>query len=162
MNTENFNFHIPSWEEIPDVGLYLTQTVTLLQNYLSPFVCNKEEKVITNTMINNYVKQNIIDSPINKKYRREDIALLFVICILKQVYSINDVKKLFKLSFKTNKTIKTSYKSFCLALDKSICAIFNHEDQPDLHSKSKSKYILRNVANSFASKLYVQKLYLKS
>jgi len=162
MEISNYNFIIPSWEDIPDVGLYLNQTVTILNNFLAPFVCNANEVAITNTMINNYVKQEIIDSPVNKRYKREDIASLFVICILKQIYSINDVKKLFGLAFKNNKTTKTAYKYFCSALEKSIYAIFNHMDLPDLHSNSKSKYILKNVVTSFACKLYVEKYYLKN
>ena len=39
-------------------------------------------------MINNYVKHNIINPPVNKKYNKEHMAYLFVIFILKQIYSI--------------------------------------------------------------------------
>lgn len=156
------NFKIPIWNEIPDNGLYLNQTVKILEEYLKPFICNKDEKVITNTMINNYVKMGILEAPINKKYKREHIACLFVLCILKQVYSINEVKKLFSLAFKNNKTNKTAYKYFCTYLENSIISVFNHEDIPDLHSKSKSKYILKNVVISYASKLYVFNKFLKN
>lgn len=161
MKKSDYILKAPIWNEIPNSGLYLTQTVTLLQNYLLPFICNKDEKVITNTMINNYVKQGIINAPINKKYKRDDIASLFIICILKQVYSINDVKQLFELAFKKSKSNKIAYKYFCTALEDSIYITFNHKDQFDLNSKSKSKYILKNVTNSFASKLYVKRNYLE-
>lgn len=157
MESELFNFRIPSWEEIPDIGLYLNQTVTILEDYLAPFICNKDEKVITNTMVNNYVKMGLLKAPVNKKYKREHISCLFVLCILKQVYSINDVKNLFGLAFKNNKNIKTAYKYFCNSLDRSITSVFEHKDLPDLHSKSTSKYILKNVVTSYATKLYVSK-----
>lgn len=161
MDNEVFNFRIPSWEEIPNIGLYLNQTVTILEDYLKPFICNNDEKVITNTMVNNYVKMGLLEAPVNKKYKREHISCLFVLCILKQVYSINDVKRLFDLAFKSNKSTKTAYKNFCNSLEKSITAIFNHEDLPDLHSKSSSKYILKSVVTSYASKLYVAQNFLK-
>lgn len=161
MENDFLSFRIPSWEEIPDIGLYLNQTVTILEDYLKPFICNKDEKVITNTMVNNYVKMGLLEAPVNKRYKREHVACLFVLCILKQVYSINDVKKLFGLSFKNNKTTKTAYKYFCSALEKSILAVFNHKDLPDLHSKSNSKYILKNVVTSYATKLYVSQNFLK-
>ena len=93
-------FYIPTWQEIPNIELYLDQVVTLLEEYLRPFSLEPEDKVITKTMINNYVKQNIISAPVNKKYNKEQVAMLFVICILKQVYSINDISRLIKLSFK--------------------------------------------------------------
>ena len=112
MENQNINFRFPTWEEIPDVGLYLNQTVNILEEYLKPFICNKYEKVITNTMVNNYVKMGLLEPPINKKYKREHISCLFVLCILKQVYSINDVKNIFGLAFKNNKKKKKEYKYF--------------------------------------------------
>lgn len=157
---EDDNFKFPSWELIPDSGLYLNKTVAILEEYLQPFICNKDEKVITNTMVNNYVKMGLVEPPVNKKYYRKQISCLFVLCILKQVYSINDVKNLFGLAFRNNKTTKTAYKNFCGALKVAILAVFNHEDLPDLHSKSNSKYILKNVAISYATKLYVSEKYL--
>ena len=83
-------FHIPRWEEIPDIDLYLDQTVTILEKYLESYV-DEDEKIITKTMINNYVKQQLLEPPVNKKYNREHIANLFIICILKQIFSINDL-----------------------------------------------------------------------
>ena len=60
-------FHIPRWTEIPDIDLYLDQTVTILEKYLESYVDNKSEKLITKTMINNYVKQQLLEPPVNKK-----------------------------------------------------------------------------------------------
>ena len=81
-------FHIPRWEEIPQIDLYIDQVVSYLENYLSNYIESgeeKENKIITKTMINNYVKHGAIKAPINKKYNREHIAYLFVIFILKQI-----------------------------------------------------------------------------
>ena len=95
------NFHIPRWQELPTLDIYLDQLVTYLEKYLSPYIGSEESPVITKTMINNYVKQQVIPAPIKKKYRKDHIAYLFVICILKQVYSINDIKELITLAIKT-------------------------------------------------------------
>lgn len=152
-------FYIPKWEEIPNISLYLDQAVTLLEDYLKPFTLDPEEKVITKTMINNYVKQNIIKTPVNKKYNKDHIGTLFVICILKQVYSINDISNLIKLSFKNNAP-QEAYNKFTRALEKSIKEIFHNEkDNKDIEL-SKDQYILKYVVQSFASKLYVEKEYL--
>ena len=64
-------FHLPRWDEIPNIDLYIDQVVSLLETYLSTYIKgenNKEDKIVTKTMIINYVKHNIINPPVNKKY----------------------------------------------------------------------------------------------
>ena len=41
------NFHLPRWNELPNLDLYLDQTVTLLETYLQNYIGNKDEKIIT-------------------------------------------------------------------------------------------------------------------
>ena len=72
MNDEIENFHLPRWNELPNIDLYIDQLVSLLEQYLSNYIKNdneKDEKLITKAMINNYVKHNVIKAPINKKYK---------------------------------------------------------------------------------------------
>ncbi len=164
-----FEFHIPRWDELPDIDLYLDQVVTFIDKYLSSYIksdsYNKDEKddkdgtVITKTMINNYVKQHIMEPPVKKKYNRTSIAYLFVICILKQVYSISDIDKLIKLALK-NKSINESYNSFCDALENSIVNTFTSRENFNYKASSDNAYILFNVVQTFASKLYVEKNFL--
>jgi len=111
-------------------------------------------------MINNYVKQNIMDPPIKKKYNKKHIAYLFVICILKQVYSISDIDKLIKLALK-GFPIERAYNTFCQALEISIKNTFSGKFNFDNKSISPERYLLLNVVQTFASKLYVEKNYLK-
>ena len=77
------NFHLPRWNELPNLDLYLDQLVTILEKYLKDCIGNKEETIITKTMINNYVKQGLIKPPRKKKYSRLHIATLIVICIVR-------------------------------------------------------------------------------
>mgnify|MGYP004454970243 FL=1 len=35
MNYENMNIHLPRWNELPNINLYLDQVVTLINNTLS-------------------------------------------------------------------------------------------------------------------------------
>ena len=154
------DFHIPRWEELPNLDLYLDQTVTLLENYLSNYIGNKDEKIITKTMINNYVKQGVIQPPIKKKYSKSHIANLFVICILKQVYSINDISALVKLALETS-SIEIAYNKFCTFLEKAINLIFAGKEYIDDEPMTKEKYLLKYVVLSFANKLYVEKNFLR-
>lgn len=152
-------FHIPRWEEIPNIDLYMDQAIIILEKYLESYIDNRSEKIITKTMINNYVKQQILEPPVNKKYNREHIATLFVICILKQVYSIPDISELIKLALKKH-SIEASYNKFCDELENSITLIFKGEDYFENRIMNKEIYLLRNVVLSFANKLYVTKTFL--
>ena len=168
---ENLDFHIPHWNELPNIDLYLDQVVTFIDKYLHNYIDydydkkedEKEDKsytCITKTMINNYVKQNIIEPPVKKKYNRKHIAYLFVICILKQVYSISDIDKLIKLSQK-NYTVDRAYNTFCHALESCIKNTFANKSYIGDRHLSPETYLLINVVQTFASKLYVEKKYLK-
>ena len=76
------------------------------------------------------------------------------------VYSINDIDNLIKLAIKTT-SVDLAYNIFCEELEKTINLTFAQKDFSDTSTISKEKYILRNVAQTFASKLYVQKVFLK-
>ena len=164
LNRENeiTDFHLPRWKDIPDIELYLDQVVSFLEKYLSNYVENDNEKetnCITKTMINNYVKHKVINPPINKKYNREHIAYLIVIFILKQVYSINDVKQLIQLAIQTS-PIDQAYNQFCFELEKAILCTFQGRAYRDPKDMSQERYILRNVVQTYASKLYALRIYL--
>ena len=162
---EKINFYIPKWNEIPTIDLYIDQVVSLLEKYLSDYISsdyNKDGKIITKSMINNYVKHNVIKPPINKKYSREHIAYLFVVFILKQIYSIDEIKKLISLAIKTS-SVDQSYDRFCSEIEKAINKTFSGDSYINKNDNlSQEQYILRNVAQSFANKLYVQKIYLQN
>lgn len=162
MDIETLDFHIPRWEELPNIDLYLDQVVTLLENYLKNLISlkdKKDDKVVTKTMINNYVKNGILKPPVNKKYDKANIARLIVICILKQVYSINDINSLITLALETS-GIETSYNKFCIVVEKSIDSTFNKKDFTYDEEMTEERYILKNVVQSFANKLYVEKNFL--
>lgn len=78
-------FHCPRWEELPKLLLYMDQVILVLEETLSLFV-EEKENVVTSTMINNYVKQKVILPPVQKKYGREQLAQLMVVCLLKRCF----------------------------------------------------------------------------
>lgn len=152
-------FHMPRWNELPDIELYLDQVVNYLERYLEPYTVDKEDKIITKTMINNYVKQGIMPAPEKKKYNRTHIAYLLVICILKQVYSINDIGKLITLTIEHYELSK-AYNRFCANLEISIKHVFTKKEFPNIEKMTEEQYLLKNVVQSFADKLYVELTFL--
>lgn len=156
-------FHIPRWNEIPSIDLYIDQVVSFLEQHLINYIPSDNEKnntIITKTMINNYVKHNVLKPPINKKYNKEHLAYLFVIFILKQIYSIEEIKKLIELAITTSSP-EQAYNRFCSEIEKAITLTFTGESYIKNDKLSQEQYILRNVVQSFANKLYVQKTFLK-
>lgn len=153
------SYHIPRWSEIPNLHLYLDQTVTFLEKNLRNYMCNKDDVLITKTMINNYVKQGLIKPPKKKKYNKIQIATLFVICILKQIYSINDISELIMLAVKTAR-FNLAYDQFCDAMEKAISYTFEGVEYSSPENITFEQSLLKSVAQSFASKLYVEKAFL--
>ena len=84
-------FHLPTYKEIPDVGLYLDQT----SKYINECLNDLPEVSITNSMISNYVKKHLIANPIKKQYYRDQIAALIFIAVTKNALSLDDVGALF-------------------------------------------------------------------
>ncbi len=76
----------PEWEALPDFGLYMDQLL-LFKERCSP-------GKLTAGMINSYVKAGIIERPAGKKYTRESLAQLLMVCHLKQVTSLETLRQL--------------------------------------------------------------------
>lgn len=84
------NFHLPRWNDLPDIELYMDQVITLMSKYME-FFASTGESTLTPSMINNYVKHGIIPSPVKKKYNRIHLARLVIICVLKPVLPISSI-----------------------------------------------------------------------
>lgn len=149
-------FHIPTWQELPNIDLYMDQVLTYIEEYLSPYIkTDSEEKIITKTMVNNYVKQEILESPINKKYNKLNIAKLFVICILKQVYSIGEIKTLIAYALEKS-TPENGYDNFCFTFEEILKSTFKKTSLSTKKDLTEEQYLLKNVVQSVANKLFVQ------
>ena len=158
INFDVTKFHIPRWNELPNIDLYMDQVLNYIENCLKDYI-KSDEKFITKTMINNYVKQGILEAPVNKKYNKIHIAKLFVICILKQVYSISEIKELITLALEIN-SAENGYNRFCDYLTEALISTFNGSEYSKTSTFTPEQYLMKNVVQSFANKLYAQIVYL--
>ena len=46
------SFHLPRWEELPDIDLYMDQVITLIEKYVT-VLPKGGDKIITPAMVNN-------------------------------------------------------------------------------------------------------------
>ncbi len=88
--------NLPSWDKLPEIDLYMEQLTTYLDRITNVFSKNSLDKILTSSMINNYVKGQVIPSPVQKKYNKEHIAYIIALCSLKQVLPIQDIKNIFQ------------------------------------------------------------------
>ena len=82
-------------DDIPDIELYMDQVTTFMDSRLKNAARNPEvDKILTKTMINNYAKNNLLPSPVKKKYSKEHIYILTFIYYFKNILSISDIQKM--------------------------------------------------------------------
>lgn len=114
--------HLPRYAEIPSIDLYMDQVLTYVDEQLRPLF-PAGEKLLTSSMVNNYVKQKLIPVPQHKRYGREHVALLIFICLMKRTVSIADIQRLFAVQEATHST-ERAYDFFCTAAEESLRALF--------------------------------------
>lgn len=154
------SFRCPRYAEFPQVELYMDQVLQVLEQALEPFAPPGKEKLITSTMINNYVKMGIVNPPQKKRYDQNHLAYLLVVCVLKQVLPIADICRLIRLQIDACPT-EQAYDYFCDMLELCLKAIFTNERNPDITSLASNHpgaYVVQTAALAVANKLYLQKI----
>ena len=81
-------------EDIPNIGLYMDQVTTFMDEQLEACKRYDDDKILTKTMINNYAKNNLLPAPEKKKYSKEHVLTLLFINYFKNLLSISDIQAL--------------------------------------------------------------------
>lgn len=144
---------LPSYNEIPNVGLYLEQAARFINEYLEPIM----DTVITGSMISNYVKKKLAANPVKKMYYRDHITQLIVIAIIKSVVSLDKVKMI--LQMEEEGITEGMYNRFSEEFDYALKKSFNLEPESvDLKHANDMETILGDIVNLVAHKVYIDKL----
>lgn len=151
LTMETMGFRLPGYEEIPDVGLYLEQTVKYLNGYLAPL----GEAPVTASMISNYVKMKLIPNPQRKQYDRGHIALLFFVAVCKNVVSLENVRTLLAVQ-QEKYPLPLAYETFRAAMERAVAQAFGAEAEPGLAAEHFAEAeLLRHIAAIAAEKAYL-------
>ena len=150
------NFKLPDYEAIPDVGLYLEQTVRFISEYLEKL----PNVSITNSMVGNYVKKGLIDNPIKKLYKRDQIGYLIFIAIAKTVLSLEDIQILINMQKQAYEN-KTAYEYFVCEFTNMLHFVFGLKDKVDAlgTENTNEKTMLRNTIIAISHKIYLDKCF---
>ena len=145
-------FKLPEYEQIPDVGLYLEQTVRFIDDHLAPL----PNISITSSMVANYVKKDLIKNPVKKLYDRDQIAYLIFIALAKSVLSLEDIRLLFELQDKSYSP-QRAYEYFAAEFMNVLYFVFGLKETLDDVGvdSTEEKTMLRNTIITVALKAYL-------
>lgn len=158
IKTDLLNFSCPRWKDLPNFDIYMDQLIACITSYLQPLYF-QEEKILTNSMVNNYVKNSILEPPVKKHYNAKHLAYLIVVCILKRVFTLNEISSLIEVQSKMrNSSYMEAYDKFSSYLEIYLHEIIEKGNLNELNPKyrSKEEELLCNVVSSIVMKIYTE------
>ena len=147
---------LPRWNDLPDFGLYMDQVISLMERYLGT-PAGTGEKRLTASMVNNYVKIGAIPSPTKRRYGREHLACLIVVCALKTVLPLAVIREIL-LSKLEEDDLSELYDRFCQQFEaaerEAQGAVAHGDDAPEdsqamVVASALSAQARRNVALTY-------------
>ena len=108
------------WDRLPELYLYMDQVITYMHSQLSLFERTDDNPLLTSSMINNYVKSGVLERPDKKKYSRNHLVTLMVICMLKPVLSLQDIASLVRFGKESGEDQQTLYESYSQAQTEAL------------------------------------------
>jgi len=150
------DFHLPRYNQIPNVGLYLDQVTKYICEYLAPL----QENAITGSMISNYVKKGLLSNPVKKQYSRDQIAYLMFIALAKSVLSLDNLTLFIRLQQRTYST-ERAYEYLCNEFENILQHVFGLKQEIDTVGidSTDEKFMLRATIITIAHKIYLEKCF---
>ena len=145
-------FEMPQYNQLPNMGLYLEQTVKYINSVVAPLGCVE----VTGSMIRNYVKMGLIANPEKKMYYATHIAHLFPIVLLKQVVPLEQVSFLF-CKQKQVYSDEVAYNYFCKELKNILDYRFGIKDRSEELGQTHSleKEMLRSAITAVSHVIFL-------
>lgn len=103
-------------EEIPAIDLYVDQITCLMAEKQKNGSVRFQDRALTKTMINNYSKDGLITPVKGKKYSKEQILQMLLVCSLKNTISIGEIKRILQSVYAAESfdggTLAAAYEKF--------------------------------------------------
>lgn len=146
------SFRMARYRDLPNMGLYLEQTVKYINSCLLPLGCLE----ITTSMVSNYVKKGVIPKPVKKQYYAEHIAYLFFVAFAKNLVSIEDIGLLIDIQ-KSSYMLPVAYDYLCCEMESNLLYIFGLKEAMENlgETDSDEKNLLRNLIFSAAQVIHM-------
>ena len=142
------------WESFPDIGLYMDQIISYMPRQLIHY---GEGDVLTSAMVNNYIKDGLLPRAEGRRYSRIHLAYLTAICVLKQVLSVKEAKRLIATGTRRKRDTEELYAYFCRQLSAALTE--TAESMPEDCEKEDLPRLALNLAlRSYADRLACQRI----
>ena len=148
-------FRLPRYDELPNIGLYLEQSLEVINGAISPIIAEP----ITKPMMNNYVKHGVVPAAQKKRYYRDSLCYALVMGALKPVFTVEQVGEFFRIQQETY-PIQVAYDFFCTEFENALHAAFNFtgEALPSVETMRTDQTILvRAMVLAAANSIFVTK-----
>ena len=149
-------FKFPRWDELPEMDLYMDQVTTYLYEHLKQTYYN-DEKFITNAMINNYVKTEMVPRPLKKHYTRYHIAYFMIVTITKRAYSLNQISELIYMQTSMQHSdVVRAYNLFMDRVEVSLNACFEKRPLPVFPLDNFQQNVMNEVIQCLVTKIHTE------
>ncbi len=155
--TEIMQYHCPRYRELPGISLYLDQMLDAVKEATGVVI----SEPITGPMINNYVKLGAMPPAVKKRYSRDHLCYLIIITLLKQVFTLPQIARLFAIQRETY-SLETAYDFFCAEFENALreAFAFTGNALPCVETKRTEQTILvRSVVLAAVNRIFVEKKY---
>lgn len=151
------HYTLPKWENLPSFDIYMDQVIYFINNGLAPLYFN-DDKIITSSMVNNYVKSSIVKPPIKKHYTQYHLAYLIVVCILKRCYSLTEISNLLNIYQNLSKaSVGDAYNEFVDLFESYLHEIMEHgKVTQQVEDVTDYQRLMDNVIKSIVYKIYAE------
>ena len=143
---------LPKWDDLPNFDLYMDQVVALMTEYTGPLGIEP----VTPAMINNYVKNKVIVAPTKKKYQVMQIADILLITLLKQSFSIQEIRDGIN-RVTASEYPKQAYDRFIDLINKKISLI--GDARPEKRGDSLTDQLMEAGSNVVVDQLEMNQLF---
>ncbi len=153
------SYHTVTYDELPDIELYLDQVVGYVQRQMALFQRSQTENLVTPAILSNSVKSGLIPRPNKKKYVKRHLAASVMACTLKQVFPVQQVEQLLNL-FEGEDEKK--FEAFGRLQDESLACVaksisYTGEDAQQMFDQI-MRLALRANANRLAARMLLKQL----
>lgn len=154
------DFSLPSYDALPEIDLYMDQLTGYLNKLLCRICRSEDGSPLTPNRINNYVKDGRIERPVQKKYDRDRIAMLYMLCCTKQNLQLPEASAL--LAMLGESGTEPLYESFRQMQEKIVqqCAgelAATEANEAALREKA-LELVLRSTAERFIAEAIIDTL----
>lgn len=144
------SFNLPTYREIPNVGLYLDQ----VSKYINECFTDLPGFSITNSMISNYVKHDIIANPVKKLYYRDQIACLIFITLSKGETSLDNLKNLL-VKQQEICDCEQAYSYFSQSFNEALHNIFTEKTEALDNGETRRHHMVNTIVSSVVHQIYL-------